>query len=145
MHAAVGSLLLCPLLACTGQPEPAVAELPPAVAPAGQVPGLGSPRSSKFAEVPIVAVPDREFASWWMPRIVTAEGDDVFVDQQGFPARFNIYWDWDQQDRFWIYNTDDGAVWVYRRAAEGWGRTCWEQGLDFEPPASIQERLDRGP
>ncbi len=78
-----------------------------------QVSPLRSPSGAYVAEVPVVAVTGRDFGSYWTPRLSDAEGRRIYEDTDGFPARFNVYWKWDSDDRLWLYNSDDGAVWLY--------------------------------
>ncbi len=136
--------------ACGAEPEPAsdpprVATRAAAPAPAGQVQDLASTDGSLLVRVPIEAQQGRDFATYWVPEIRDAAGLVLLRDELGFPARFNVYWAWDGQQRLWLYNTDDGTVWVYAAAASGWARQPWERGSGQEPPPEIRARLARAP
>ncbi len=140
------------LLACGGPPEPAepVVRAPTQITSrrsehAGQVQGLVAPGADLVARVPIQAVEGRDFATWWQPEILGADGAVIYRDAQGFPARFNVYWAWDAQQQLWLYNTDDGTVWIYASAEQDWERRRWERSSGQEPPAEIRARLDRAP
>lgn len=144
-------ILLGTLVACDDPPlqpdAPAVA-VPAATrtrgAPRdGQVQGLAAPGAGLSARVPIVGVEGRDFATWWLPEVLSADGRVLYQDPVGFPARFNVYWAWDDAQRLWLYNTDDGGVWVYAHGTEGWGRQAWERSGGLVPPAVIAARATR--
>jgi hypothetical protein len=40
----------------------------------------------------------------------------------------NVYWGWDAQDRVWVYNSDDGKVWRWELADDGWKKTESHRG-----------------
>ncbi|MFH1467002.1 MAG: hypothetical protein ABIO70_21645 [Pseudomonadota bacterium] len=142
------SALASLLLACSDQAAPQVPSLPPAaapsavrVAPAGQESPLPSPDGRWVARVPITAVPGREFATWWLPAIADAEGLTRYADPAGFPARFNVYWAWDAEDRLWLYETDEGGLWVYAEEGGEWTKRAPREGE--APPESIAARRRR--
>jgi hypothetical protein len=108
---------------------------------AGQQQDLSSPDGSLRARVPIVSMQGRDFATWWCPELSSAGGELLFRDRECFPGRFNVYWGWDAQQRFWVYNSDDGALWIYAPEGEGWGRRAWLPGDGLTPPPSLAERL----
>jgi hypothetical protein len=116
-----------------------------AVDRAGQQQDLAAPGAALQARVPIVAVQGRDFASYWCPEILDADGVVLYQDEQGFPARFNVYWGWDDSQRLWLYNTDDGLVWIYAQGPAGWAREPWERGSALVPPAEVQSRLHAAP
>ncbi len=133
-------------LACD-QPDRAPAQAPPSAVPSRRAAGgsqqqdQASPDGAFVVKVPIVGAEGRDFASYWTPRIEAAGGEVVFEDSLGFPARFNVYWGWDDQQRLWLYNTDDGLVWIYAAGPEGWARSAWERQDELIPPAEIAGRL----
>jgi hypothetical protein len=144
---ALEPLALALLLGCSGREEASrtPTSLSARLEPAGQRQDLVSPSGSLRVQVPIVSLEGRDFASWWCPEILDAQGDSVFQDRDCFPARFNVYWAWDPQDGLWLYNTDDGALWRYARGPEGWVRQPWKEGAGQEPPVEIRARLERAP
>ena len=107
----------------------------------GQQQDLPAPGSGLLVRVPIVNIEGRDFTSWWRPEILAADGHLLFRDPQGFPARFNVYWGWDDQQRLWLYNSDDGRVWIYAQGPQGWARQEWERGAGLAPPAVIAAHL----
>jgi len=107
----------------------------------GQLSPTPSPDGRVVARVPIVALPGRDFATWWRPEIVGPDGTILFVDEQGFPARFNVYWDWDARGRLWLYETDMGGLWVYAEEGGAWVRRTPREGEEPPPVVSV----GRGP
>jgi hypothetical protein len=137
-------LLVSALLpACREAPEAPPAEPAPLrqrVDPAGQQQGITSP-SGFVARVPIVSMEGRDFATYWCPELRDADGGLLLRDREGFPARFNVYWAWDAQDRLWLYNSDDGAVVIYAAGPEAWARSQWVRGSEPQPPEAIQRLI----
>ena len=112
---------------------------------AGQQQGLASPDGGLSVRVPIVAMQGRDFATYWCPEITALDGTVRFQDSVCFPARFNVYWGWDAQQRLWVYNSDDGRVWIYAEGPEGWDRQAWERDGELEPPAELRAKLSDAP
>jgi hypothetical protein len=140
------SVLFSLLFACTEAPAPPAAprQAPPdavRVAQAGQESPLASPDGRWVAKVPLSAVPGREFATWWLPEIADADGALHYADPEGFPGRFNVYWAWDAEDRLWLYETDEGGLWVFAEEAGQWTRRPPREGE--APPESIVARRAR--
>jgi hypothetical protein len=147
-------MLACALLvvACSGETA-----APPPVNPAakvrtraaavrtGQQQDLATVDGTLRVRVPIVAAEGRDFASYWSPQIRGGDGAVLYQDEQGFPARFNVYWAWDDAQGLWLYNTDDGTVWRYAEGPDGWARQPWERGSTSLPPPEIQSRLSAAP
>ena len=119
-----------------------------------------SPSGLYVLRVPVVAVEDSRGKTlhFWMPEIADSSGKLPYKDNEGFPARFNVYWCWDSEDRVWLYNSDDGKVWFWEQPQRiapkashsfgdpdeaNWTRNYWgygkknECGLDISPPASL--------
>ncbi len=138
------SIALCVLsVACSDPPvEPTqrVVGISSSASNSGQEQDLVAPGAALSVRVPIVPQPGRDFATYWCPEIRGADDGVVYKDSQGFPARFNVYWAWDDSQRLWLYNTDDGTVWVYAQGADAWTRSLWERGSALSPPASIAAR-----
>lgn len=148
------SALACVLLVVSCGAEPAdppsvdttaKARTRVAAAGSGQQQDLPSADGALLVRVPIVPAEGRDFANYWCPEIRAADGTVVYLDELGFPARFNIYWAWDDARGLWVYNTDDGTVWRYAESPEGWARQPWERGAAPEPPPEIQSRLSAAP
>ncbi len=132
------------VVGCRDEPAPDRAGSAPAAIRAnptglsGQQQDLEAPGGTVSVRVPILAVEGRDFANYWCPEVLAADGQRLFRDEEGFPARFNVYWGWDDEQRLWVYNTDDGGVWVYSEGPDGWGREAWRPDGELEPPAGIQ-------
>lgn len=101
---------------------------------------LPSPSGEYVLEVGIEKIEDSHY---WMLRIEDREGNPLYVDEDGFPAQFNVYWMWDQADRVWFYNSDDGKVYCWLMEGNQWFRILWGAGrknlcgLDMEPPEEL--------
>lgn len=134
------------LLACSGPAELAPPESEQrapraaAVERGGQVQDLPAPGGTVWARVPIRPAEGRDFATYWQPEIRDGNGTVLYVDTQGFPARFNVYWAWGPGPRLWVYNTDDGGTWIYTEGPEGWGRSAWQSDGGLAPPTEILAR-----
>ncbi len=63
--------------------------------------------------VPVVREERGGFESFWKVTISDSEGKLLYTDEEGFPARFNVYWVWDEDDRVWLYNSDDGNIFYW--------------------------------
>jgi len=76
---------------------------------------------------------------YWHPTISDADGDVLYRDEEGFPGWFSVYWYWDEQDRAWLYNSDDGKVWVWVREGGQWVKH--EHGVPggkyYTPPKEV--------
>ncbi len=46
----------------------------------------------------------------WTIRIKNVNSGKPWTETTDFVPHLNIYWHWDAEDRFWIYNSDDGVV-----------------------------------
>ncbi|MFH1463972.1 MAG: hypothetical protein ABIO70_06285 [Pseudomonadota bacterium] len=70
---------------------------------------------------------------------ITIRNDAGEVVHQEAPeelwVNFSAYWTWDMEERFWLYNSDDGSVWVWERRGEEWVWGRWEEdGCDLNAP-----------
>ncbi|NMO15280.1 hypothetical protein HPC49_04990 [Pyxidicoccus fallax] len=110
----------------TGEPPP-----PPAVpvspvhddSERAQRSPLFSPDGRYVAKVEILEGPCPEkFGQCWVVSFHTPEGEELFRDREGFPLPWNVYWAWDARGRFWLYNTDDGAEYIWTRQGTRWMR-----------------------
>ncbi|MBZ4419126.1 hypothetical protein [Myxococcus sp. RHSTA-1-4] len=84
---------------------------------------LPSPDGAYVARVDILEKPCVPgFRHCWVVSFQGRSGVEVFRDTEGFPARFNVYWAWDAHGRFWLYNSDNGDVFIYAAQGDGWTR-----------------------
>ncbi|MBN1149866.1 hypothetical protein JXA84_01450 [candidate division WOR-3 bacterium] len=79
--------------------------------------------------VPAVREERGGYSNYWKVTISDSEGELLYTDEEGFPARFNVYWTWDDSDRAWLYNSDDGCIyyWEYKGV---WTKTKHEKKTD---------------
>jgi len=49
-----------------------------------------------------------------------------------FLAWLNVYWQWDNQDRLWAYNSDDGRIWYWMHDGSRWVQTAYGSDDDRE-------------
>jgi len=100
----------------------------PAISPSGQV-------------VAKVGTED----GYWKIRFDNNKGKELFTDHTDFVGHLNIYWIWDKEERFWVYNSDDGSVYCWLRDnSVGWywvrwgtGHKKWAEKVDFWPPDDL--------
>ena len=60
----------------------------------------------------------------WTVTISKPDGTLVYEDlKSDFLGHFNVYWCWDQNDRVWLYNSDDGRVWYWENVGGTWIKT----------------------
>ncbi len=83
-----------------------------------------SPSGKYFLSVPIeeqTTDPNYEGTKVWKVTISDSEGKVVYKDEDStMVGNLKIYWGWDQSDRVWVYNSDDGAIWRFEREPNGW-------------------------
>ncbi len=57
----------------------------------------------------------------WKVTIADTSGTVLYKDEQStMVGNLTVYWGWDDQNRVWLYNSDDGAVWRWELTSEGW-------------------------
>jgi hypothetical protein len=81
---------------------------------------------------------------YWHVTISDPNGQVLFRDaEECFDGIHNIYWVWGEGNRVWLYNSDDGVVYVYQQADGKWSRQKWGHGKtghmeqDIAPPQSL--------
>jgi hypothetical protein len=91
--------------------------------PRPQVTPVASPDGRTVARVDILEEPCPEgFEACWVVSFHSPLGQELFRETEGFPARWNVYWTWDEQGRFWLHNSDDGATYRWTPSGHHWGR-----------------------
>lgn len=98
---------------------------------------LSSPDGEFVAFMEIRAARGREFRSYWHVRFESS-GAHAGEDEEGLPAAFQVYWDWDRRGRFWIYNSDDGRYRCFAPVDESMHRLEDSDCTASEAPASVQ-------
>lgn len=77
---------------------------------------------------------------WWLVRITDGKGVQEWIEMTPFVSHFSIYWKWDAQGRFWLYNSDDGRIYYVERLEDGWTRRSWGSlyGVDEGVPPGVK-------
>ena len=52
----------------------------------------------------------------------------------------NAYWAWDDSDRAWLYNSDNGRVYFWEFDGTNWIKTYWGYGKDHR---EIQREIEQ--
>jgi hypothetical protein len=81
---------------------------------------------------------------FWHVTISDSHGAVIYRDhEESFPGQFNVHWMWDDQDRVWLYDSDDGSVYFYELTEGKWKKESWGYGntrqieRDISPPDSL--------
>ncbi len=75
--------------------------------------------------------------------IADRDGQVLYKGDGDFLSSFNVYWYWDEEDRVWLYNSDDGRVYFWERVGDKWKRQKWgysrtrEIERDISPPEEM--------
>lgn len=108
-----------------------------------------SPSGKYLAKVSIIEKKFNNYMRWWQIQFFNAKGTELRTETLIFPARFNIYWIWDKEDRFWVYNSDDGRVYFYE-SVNRWPRHEWigvgkgdPRSRSFYPPETLYPEYAR--
>lgn len=105
---------------------------------------VAAPDGRHVARVDILPKPClKGFSECWVVSIHKASGGEVFRDDRGFPAFFNVYWEWDAQGRLWLYNSDDGAMFIYEVRSGSWARREASDGERKATPPKMGAYLAR--
>lgn len=75
--------------------------------------------------------------SLWRVTIRDRKGRLLFRDDSEFIGQLSVYWAWDEQDRVWLFNSDDSAVYFWETTPQGWRRTRWGHGRKREIPREL--------
>ena len=106
-----------------------------------QIQDLASPSGEYVLAVPIernTTNPDYRNTRVWKVTIRNADGRVEYKDEAStFVGYLNVYWIWDQDDRVWLYNSDDGHVYFWERAQDAWLKHLWGYGQTKDIPRDI--------
>jgi len=108
-------------------------------APANQRQHLTSPSGRFVMTMLIGPTPSSWDIGVWKVTISTPAGELLFKDEDSkFLASFSVYWVWDQDDRLWLYNSDDSDVYFFARGSTDnqWSKVLWGQGRANESDCS---------
>ena len=92
-----------------------------------QIQPLVSLSSKYILTIPIELNPDfhKRFGVWKVT-IKDSIGKQLYKDTSStFVGTLSVYWLWDDNDRVWLYNSDDGLVWFWELNGENWVKTNW--------------------
>ncbi len=71
---------------------------------------------------------------FWIVEIQNSHGETLYKQPTDFVSHLNVYWIWDNDDRLWLYNSDDGWVHYWHAIPEGeWEHVIWDSS-DVEKP-----------
>jgi len=99
---------------------------------------LTSPSGKYVLTVPIETAQDSH--RYWRVTISDRNGRVLYKDDSRFVGNLNVYWNWDNQDRVWLRNSDDGAVYYWEAdITNGWQRHRWDwnENNSLSPPAGL--------
>ena len=122
------ALLLCLIIGLgAGCVKPGRAQKPDQQSP------LTSPSEKYVLTMPIEKDTTRRNFSYWHVTISDRDGKVVHKDTTStFVGHLNVYWTWDQDDRVWLYNSDDGTVWFWEQADGAWTKNKYGYGRTKE-------------
>ena len=84
-----------------------------------------SPSGKYVLTVPIERAQDDHL--YWRVTISGASGQVLFKDDSRFVGNLNVYWCWDDHDRVWLENSDDGRTYYWELDEQNrWRRYQWE-------------------
>jgi len=102
---------------------------------------LASPSGKYILTVPIERNPKDNNARVWKITIADSAGKQLYKDGSSkFVGHLNVYWVWDENDRVWLYNSDDGGVWFWEFDGTNWIKTYWGYGQDKR---EIDRKIDQ--
>jgi hypothetical protein len=75
----------------------------------------------------------------WTVKIFDQQHRLLYADQDSdFLGRFNSYWNWDKNNRVWMYNSDNGEIDYWESRAGKWQKQTWnQQDSSLEPPREM--------
>jgi hypothetical protein len=120
-------LLLALLVASCSPPDPTPNQRTPSTSPGGKY----------VLTVPIERDPTDRNLPFWRVTISDATGKQLYKDDSKFIGTLNVYWCWDSADRVWLYNSDDGAVYVWQIIDGQWQRSPLNVAGPLKPPDEL--------
>lgn len=109
---------------------------PPAPKPNQSTPST-SPSGKYVLTVPIERDPSDRNLPFWRVTISDATGKQLYKDDSKFIGTLNVYWCWDSADRVWLYNSDDGAIYVWQIIDGQWQRSPFTLAGPLKPPEEL--------
>jgi len=122
----LGVLLGLPFIGCS-----------PAAPRRNQTQGAASPSGKYVLRMPIelqTSNPTYKGTPVWKVTITDPNGRVVYKDEASeMVGSLRVYWGWDDQDRVWVYNSDDGSIWRWEVTGGEW-RKIQSSRADGIPP-----------
>jgi len=101
---------------------------PPARKP-NKVQPMPSPSGRYVLTVPIEPNPNYHNHKVWKVTISDTNGTVLYKDDSSECVGWlNSYWAWDDADRAWLYNSDNGRVYFWEPDGTNWTKTYWGYG-----------------
>ena len=94
-----------------------------------QIQNLKSPNQKYLVKIPIEnkelrfgrSETKRSLTPVWIVSILNSKGEVIYRDEESrMIGTFNVYWGWDQNNRLWLYNSDNGKVWKWTLKEDTW-------------------------
>ena len=112
-------------------PTAIVLIIPEPLTPPNKVQPLPSPSRKYVLTVPIECNPNYKNYKVWKVTISDSNGTVLYKDNESECVGWlNAYWAWDDSDRAWLYNSDDGRVYFWELDGANWNKTYWGYGKD---------------
>jgi len=86
-----------------------------------------SPNKKYVLQVSIISNEQHGFKKWWQIKITDTATGKEFIDNDNFPARFNVYWNWGPDNRVWLYNSDDGGIYYWEQRDSIWTENKYDR------------------
>lgn len=77
----------------------------------------------------------------WRLKVYDAKGRLEYVDDSDFNGILSVYWVWDNADRVWLYNSDDGREYYWAKENGQWRRHLYDESSEKEFLAGIRPPL----
>lgn len=94
-----------------------------------QVQPMPSPSGKYVLTVPTERNPNYHDHEVWKVTISDTSGEVLYKDNSSECVGWlNAYWAWDNSDRAWLYNSDDGRVYFWESDGTNWTKMYWGYG-----------------
>ncbi len=109
----------------------------------GQTQPLSSPTGNYIIEMPTYKSNRGLNYPVWTPTIKDKSGKTIYKDNSSELSGYhNSYWDWDKDDRLWIYNSDVGSVDIYYLKNGKWIKEKYDRQTNkLNPPGIVKFKL----
>ena len=102
-----------------------------------------SPSGKFVLTVPIERDPTDRNLPFWRVTISDTTGKLLYKDDSKVIGTLNVYWCWDSADRVWLYNSDDGAMYVWQVLDSQWQRLPFTVAEPLKPPDELLPDYER--